>query len=222
MEKTSYFDRGVISQFIGAVCQCVRSFISRNLFAPGFVRSSVALRLRLIAPNYLLIALLPAFASAGCVGATMSASTYAVKAGPRNELQPLAEGGDSAAQYELGKSYCCMGPGFDTQTATKWLCKAAHQGNADAMYELGRIYQGDVSRTMAPGQKLMQAMKAKESRPHAELWLSLAASANHPDARKRLAEITKRISENEGAIATRLKAAWRNAPCEYERVFPTE
>jgi len=170
----------------------------------------------------ILAALAAATFLTGCVGAAMNASTLAVKSGPRDELQPLAEAGDSAAQYELGKSYCCMGVGFDTQTATEWLCKSAHQGNADAMYELGRIYQGDVSRTLAPGQKLMQAMNAKESRPHAQLWLSLAASADHPDARKRLAEVSKKISENDGATATRLKAAWRNAPCEYERVFATE
>ncbi len=143
----------------------------------------------------------------GCVGAAMSASTLAVKSGPRQELQPLAESGDSAAQYELGKSYCCMGVGFDTQTATEWLCKAARQGNADAMYELGRIYQGDVSRTMAPGQKLMQAMNAKESRPHAYLWLSLAASADHPDARARLAKLKKNINTNDGVIANRLVEA---------------
>lgn len=158
----------------------------------------------------------------GCVGATMGASTLAMKAGPRDELQPLAEGGDSAAQYELGKSYCCMGVGFDTQTATEWLCKAARQGNADAMYELGRIYQGDISRTLAPGQKLMQAMNAKESRPHAHLWLSLAASADHPDAQKRLAKLKKSINTNDGVIANRLQAAWRNAPCEYETVFRTD
>lgn len=170
----------------------------------------------------ILATLVAAMYLTGCVGAAMSASTLAVKSGPREELQPLAEAGDSAAQYELGKSYCCMGVGFDTQTATEWLCKAARQGNADAMYELGRIYQGDVSRTLAPGQKLMQAMNAKESRPHAHLWLSLAASAEHPDARERLVKLTKNISENDGVIANRLKEAWRNAPCEYEKVFSAE
>lgn len=157
---------------------------------------------------------------AGCVGATMGASTLALKTGPREELQPLAEAGDSAAQYELGKSYCCMGVGFDTQTATEWLCLAARQGNADAMYELGRIFQGDVSRTFAPGQKLMRAMNAKESRPHAYLWLSLAASADHPDAQKRFAKLKKDINNSDGVIANRLVGTWRNAPCEYEQVFP--
>lgn len=175
-----------------------------------------------MALRFLLLLPLAAFALTGCVGAAMSASTLAIKSGPREELQPLAEAGDSAAQYELGKSYCCMGVGFDTQTATEWLCKAARKGNADAMYELGRIYQGDVSRTLAPGQKLMQAINAKESRPHAQLWLSLAASADHPDARERLAKLTKNMSENDGVIAKRLKEVWRNTPCEYDKVFSAE
>lgn len=156
---------------------------------------------------------------AGCVGAAMSASTLAVRSAPREELLPLAEAGDSAAQYELGKSYCCMGLGFDTQTATEWLCKAARQGNADAMYELGRIYEGDVSRTMTPGQKLMQAVNAKESPAHAYLWLSLAASIEYPAAQDRLARLKKKIAADEGVLADRLKAAWQQAPCEYEEVF---
>ena len=65
-------------------------------------------------------------------------------------------------------------------------------------------------------------MNAKESPPHAYLWLSLAASADHPGARERLAELAKKITENDGVIANRLKEAWRNAPCEYDRVFATE
>lgn len=156
---------------------------------------------------------------AGCVGAAMSASTLAVRAAPREELRPLAEAGDSAAQYELGKSYCCMGAGFDTQTATEWLCKSARQGNADAMYELGRIYDGDVSRTMAPGQKLMQAVRARESAAHAYLWLSLAASVDYPEAQQRLAGVRKKISVNDGVVVERLREAWQDAPCEYDDVF---
>ena len=159
---------------------------------------------------------------AGCVGAAMSASTYAAKAAPREELRPLAEAGDSAAQFELGKSYCCMGAGFDTQTATEWLCRAARQGNADAMYELGRIYDGDISRTMAPGQKLMQAVKAKDSPAHAYLWLSLAASVDYPAAQDRLAKVKKKIKANDGVLADRLREAWQNAPCEYNEVFAAE
>ena len=158
----------------------------------------------------------------GCVGAAMNASTLAVKSAPRDELLPLAEAGDSSAQYELGKSYCCMGVGFDTQTATEWLCKAARQGNADAMYELGRIYDGDVSRTMAPGQKLMRAVRAKESPAHAYLWLSLAALADHPEAQERLAELRKKMSDGDGVIADRMREAWRVAPCEYNEVFAVE
>lgn len=175
-----------------------------------------------MAARLLCIVLLSAFAVSGCVGAAMNASTFAVKAGPRDELQPLAEAGDSAAQYELGKSYCCMGPGFDTQIATEWLCKAAHQGNADAMYELGRIYQGDVSRTLAPGQKLIQAVNSRESRPHAYLWLSLAARADHPGARERLAKLKGKIQADDSTLAVRLMEVWRSAPCEYDRVFAVE
>lgn len=125
----------------------------------------------------------------GCVGVAANTSTLAIKSAARDDLRPLAEAGDAAAQYELGKSYCCMGPGFDTQTATEWLCKSAHQGNADAIYELGRIFRGDVSRTPAPGQKLMRALKAESSMSHAMMWLALASQMGHAEAGEGLADL---------------------------------
>ncbi len=154
----------------------------------------------------------------GCVAAAVHTSTYAVKGAPRDELAPKAEAGDAGAQYELGKSYCCMGPGFDTQTATEWYCKAALQESADAMYELGRIYLGDVSRSVAPGQKL-RALAAKKSPAHAHLWLSRAAEAGHADARLLLAKLDKDIGGVDLAAAERLAAEWPNVSCEYSDVF---
>lgn len=169
--------------------------------------------------RWLLVPALVVLVASGCVAAAVNTSTYAIKGLPRAELQPLAEAGDAAAQYELGRSWCCMGPGFDTQTATEWLCAAARQGNADAMYELGRIYLGDVSRTPAPGQKLRRALSARKSPAHAHLWLSLASEASHPDAGETLAKLDDDIAADERDAARRLAGDWRSAPCEYDDVF---
>ena len=155
----------------------------------------------------------------GCVAAAVNTTTIAVKSAPRGELQPQAEAGDANAQYELGKSYCCMGPGFDTQTATEWFCKSARQGNADAMYELGRVYLGDVSRSPAPGQKLLRAISAKRNSTSAYLWLSRAAANNHTDAVAKLDNLKGSISADELAEAINLDASWPNVPCEYSDVF---
>ena len=155
----------------------------------------------------------------GCVGLTVGSATLVVKAAPRDELQPLAEAGDAAAQYELGKSFCCMGVGFSTQTATEWLCKAAHQGNADAMYELGRIYLGQISRSVAPGQRVRGALMAKEFPAHAHLWLSLASSVDFSEASKLLDDLSDDISDADRAHSAEMQISWREAPCEYESVL---
>lgn len=155
----------------------------------------------------------------GCVGAAVNASTLAVKGASRGELAKRAEAGDDVAQYELGVSYCCMGPGFDTQTATQWLCEAARQGNADAMFELGRIYLGDVSRSLAPGQKLMRQFTAKSSSPHAYVWLSRSAELGHEHAAEKLASLTEGMDRDGISEAQRLNRLWPDVECTYDDVF---
>jgi hypothetical protein len=57
------------------------------------------------------------------------------------EWEPLAEQGDSDAQYNLGRMYD-HGKGVlqNYTTAIKWYSAAAEQGNADANFEMGRMY----------------------------------------------------------------------------------
>lgn len=54
------------------------------------------------------------------------------------EWKPLAEQGDSGAQYRLGRMYD-NGSGVekDEKQAVIWYRKAAEQGNSDAQYNLG-------------------------------------------------------------------------------------
>ena len=172
---------------------------------------------RLLKTGVLLIAVLAG--SVGCVAAAINTSTYAVKSAPRDELLPAAESGDAEAQYQLGQSYCCMGPGFDTQTATEWLCKSAKQHNAKAMVELGRIYLGDVSRTMAPGQKILRAVSAKEFKAVAHVWLSRASAAGNENAAERLTKLSARMTADDFEKARVLDEKWPHVPCEYNDVF---
>lgn len=167
----------------------------------------------------ILASLLAGVLTSGCVGVAVNSTTYAVKAAPRAELTPLAEAGNADAQYKLGKSYCCMGPGFDTQTATKWLCKAARQGNREAMLELGRIYLGEVSRTAAPAQKVIRAVAAKEAKPIAYVWLARASNSGHEKAQERLNKLATRMTEEDLRRADELGEKWPNVPCEYNDVF---
>ena len=154
-----------------------------------------------------------------CVGVAINGSTMAVKSVPRAELEQLAESGNADAQYELGVSHCCMGVGFDTQLATEWLCRAADQGQRDAMYELGRIYMGEVSRTPAPIQKVLEAASAKESHAHAHYWLTRAVSLEQPDASRKLRTLENRINSGDLVIARQFSTQTDPVSCEYNSVF---
>ncbi len=155
----------------------------------------------------------------GCVAVATNGGTLAVKGLPRAKLEEKAEAGEVQAQYELGLANCCMGLGFDTQVATEWLCKAAHANHADAMYELGRIYLGEVSRTPAPGQKLVRLATAKVSHPHAHMWLSLAMQNGQEKAGKKLAKLEEGISEQNRLASASLLSTWEATACEYDDVF---
>lgn len=171
-------------------------------------------RLLQLVPIVILTAIL-----GGCYGAAIGGGTYAVKASKRSELLPAAKAGDAEAQYQLGVSWCCMGPGFDTQTATEWLCRAAANRHALAQYELGRIYAGDVSRTPAPGQKLVKLATARESPVHAAYWFSLAAEQGIESAVDKRDELLEKLQPEQ----TRQLQIWSKdmatIPCEYNAVW---
>ena len=173
---------------------------------------------KLIFTAFLLLSLI---SITGCVAVVANGGTLVAKGLPRAELEKKAENGDVQAQYELGLANCCMGVGFSTQVATEWLCKAARQNHPDAMYELGRIYLGDVSRTPAPGQKLLRLATARQSHSHAYMWLSLAEQNGQEKAEKKLAKLGGDISEENKLASVSLLQDWKNAACEYDQVFPS-
>ncbi|MDH5738040.1 MAG: hypothetical protein OEZ23_06995, partial [Gammaproteobacteria bacterium] len=94
--------------------------------------------------HLLLLPCLLCISLSGCIDIAIMGGTYAARSSDRDELQVLAEAGDTEAQYQLGMRWCCFGLGFDTQTATEWLCQAAKSGHVEAQFQLGRIYQGGV------------------------------------------------------------------------------
>lgn len=79
------------------------------------------------------------------------------------EWQPLAEGGDPEASYQLGILYY-RGEGVlqDYGEAAKWFETAAEAGDADAQYNLGLMY--------ANGQGVAKDLV------RAHVWFTLAAS----------------------------------------------
>ena len=57
------------------------------------------------------------------------------------EFRPLAERGDAAAQFELGRMYALgLGVGKDNKLSTDWYRKAAESGHVQAQFILGNTY----------------------------------------------------------------------------------
>ena len=94
------------------------------------------------------------------------------------EWEPLAEQGDSDAQYSLGFMYANgLGVPQDYKTAVKWYTLAAEQGNDIAQLYLGLSY--------ALGKGVIQ------DRFYAYMWLNISdpnEEGNGSEARDRLAQ----------------------------------
>lgn len=77
----------------------------------------------------------------GADGVVKLVGDNVVKAEKISRWTYAANGGDAEAQYELGKAFCCgKRPYYNTYDALKWFCRAAKQGQRDAMYEIAKIY----------------------------------------------------------------------------------
>lgn len=87
-----------------------------------------------------------------------------------NTIKEMAEGGDPAAQYELGMIYYegKILP-VNKEIAYQWLDKAAAAGNADAQYRLGLIYFGGDGKETRPtdDKRALQYFESAGAQGHA-------------------------------------------------------
>lgn len=101
--------------------------------------------------------------------------------------QPLADGGDTLAQYNIGWMYHNgYGLSIDDETALFWWLKAALSGHPDAHFALGDLY--------ANGQGVEKNM------PIAIGWYISAAMMDHEAARETLMNLL--ITDNPIALQT--------------------
>lgn len=85
-------------------------------------------------------------------------------------LTAKANAGDPEAQYQMGRLN--FGDGGDKRQAAVWFSKAAEQGNDDAQFWLGTMYErgGVVEQDMAAALKWYQ-LSAKQGNPDAQVSL---------------------------------------------------
>jgi uncharacterized protein len=114
------------------------------------------------------------------------------------ELKPLAEQGDSEAQFKLGSLYYQgWGVAQDYKEAVKWLRKAAEQGHTFSQATLGTIY--------AEG---AQGVIEKDY-PQALMWFLFAAAKGDKEAQEFRDSLANRMSPAQIAEAQKLAREFR-------------
>lgn len=161
----------------------------------------------------------------GCAAAAIQGASRASDQATILAYEDDAEKGDAVAQYKLGMAHCCTIAGsmgvLNNQKATHWFCKAAYQDNADAQYELGRIYSGDLVRGVnGPAQIASLVTDQPMNKPLALMWFGLAYNNGNPDAADKGKELSKEMTPGEITEAAFRKKSPHSQPCEWNDVYP--
>jgi uncharacterized protein len=111
------------------------------------------------------------------------------------EWAPLAEKGNTAAQYHLGLLYE-EGQGLprDYDLARYWYLRAAQQAYIDAYFSLGDIY------ALGRGVQVDRSL--------AYHWYTMAAASGHARAKEIIGQYAPKLSAEQMAEARRITRAW--------------
>jgi TPR repeat protein len=165
------------------------------------------------------------FVLSGCAAAAIQGASRASDQVTIAANESDANAGDARAQYKLGMAHCCTIAGsmgvLNNQKATEWFCKAAAQNNADAQYELGRIYSGDLVRGINGPAKIGALLtKQPENKVLALMWLGLAATNGNKDAIEATRHLSEKMTQDEIDDATARSENPQVQPCEWNDVYP--
>lgn len=100
-------------------------------------------------PKPILAVVLVVTVLGGCAGLAVEGANKAADRLRYSKHIDAARNGDPVAQFKVGDALCCSageaaGPFYSTAKSIAWLCAAAKQDNAQAMFRLGQIYAGDI------------------------------------------------------------------------------
>ena len=165
------------------------------------------------------------FTLSGCAAAAIQWASRAADQASILSNEDAAAQGDAVAQYKMGQAHCCTIAGsmgvLNNQEATHWYCKAAQQNNADAQYELGRIFSGDLVRGVNGPAKIGALLtKQPENKPLALMWLQLAAANGNGDAADKAKDLREDMTPAEIAGALIREKSPQAQPCEWNDVYP--
>lgn len=135
-------------------------------------------------------------ASAADFAAAVKAYDQGDYATAAKEWRPIADGGEPAAQFNLGMLYYDgRGVPQDFEEAVKWLRRSADQGYAKAQHNLGALY--GVGKGVR--RDYVQAYK----------WLSLCAAADEKGCEEQRDLVAKKLKPSKLTEAQRLTREWK-------------
>ncbi len=161
------------------------------------------------ASSRVFVVLLSVFVISGCAAVAIEGGQAAKSEVVIAQNIKAAENGDPKAQFSVGEAYCCSlneGSGlFNTRTSVEWLCKAARQNYAPAMFKLGKIYSGDTIDGIRLARRAAAGIAGTSTNfPVAAAWLRMAEANGERAAGARLADVWKDMSAADRAAAQRL------------------
>jgi TPR repeat protein len=134
---------------------------------------------------------------------------------PREKLETLARNGDAVAMVQLGDEYCCgIGEGKNEERAIAWFCQAAREGNAEAQFTLGRIYQQSGMPLMAESR--YSNVRVRKDNSIAYAWYKAAETKEHRLATKYLSLLKRTMNNPQMQEAETLALDPRAIPCQYQ------
>lgn len=169
----------------------------------------------------LIVLLLLAASVTGCVEFAFDKARLTNEIYERQKWKQLAKEGDAEAQYKVGTLYCCgERPHYDNAEALKWFCKAAKQGQRDALFAIGYMYENanDYEGNVVPQDLVMATtyytLAEKEGYPREKIETRNATTKDAIAHRKGAAVMLTREQKKESEM---LVKRWPNILCEVVR-----
>jgi TPR repeat protein len=115
-------------------------------------------------------------ALSGCVSLAVEGTDYVSDRVKYSRNIAAATDGDAEAQTAVGDALCC------SPESINWYCRAADQGESDAMFRLGQFYSGDATDAVSLFRLLGTLVDDGEiDRVQAYYWFKRAAEMQHPE-----------------------------------------
>lgn len=161
--------------------------------------------MRVYGPTFAVICL--GFLLSGCMEKAVDLVRKTPPMLERAQLIKMAEDGDIEAQYHLGKNYSGNAGStfYDNGQALYWFCQAGRQGQADALFEIGKLYEN--TRELVGSE-----IPVNPARAYA--FYKLAENGYHKEAKLSRKSLEPRLNKKQKTEAELLIGLWPDSVCE--------